>query len=147
MPLEWESIPSKFTINDIGAYLMANLAQGLYTGPEIIREYVQNAVDSYVEFTAQIPEEPSNEVRVDVRDRSIIIYDRGIGMGESVAVNSFLDTWITQIRPLVAPVQLVAPDGPAWVFWSAGDQSATLHCSAAETPGARPEALPWYQRW
>jgi molecular chaperone HtpG len=43
---------------------------------------VQNAVDSYVEFTAQIPEEPSNEVRVDVRDRSIIIYDRGIGMGE-----------------------------------------------------------------
>jgi hypothetical protein len=81
MATEWEPIQSEFTINDIGAYLMANLATGLYTGPEIIREYVQNAVDSYVEFTAQIPEEPSNEVRINVHDRSIIIYDRGIGMG------------------------------------------------------------------
>jgi hypothetical protein len=54
MAIEWEPMDSEFTINDIGAYLMANLAKGLYTGPEVIREYVQNAVDSYVEFTAQI---------------------------------------------------------------------------------------------
>jgi hypothetical protein len=82
MSTEWEPIQSAFTIKDIGAYLMANVASGLYTGSEVIREYVQNAVDSYVEFTAQIPEEPSNEVRVNVSDSSIIIYDQGIGMGE-----------------------------------------------------------------
>ena len=82
MTAKWEQIPTEFTINDIGAYLMANLAKGLYTGPEVIREYIQNAVDSYVEFTDQIPDQPENEVRVDIQDSSILIYDRGIGMGE-----------------------------------------------------------------
>ena len=43
MATQWEYVPSAFTINDIGAYLMANLARGLYTGPEVIREYIQNA--------------------------------------------------------------------------------------------------------
>ena len=81
MGSKWKQVQSAFSIKDIGAYLMANLAKGLYTGPEVIREYVQNAVDSYVEFTTLIPELPENEVRVDVRERSVLIYDRGIGMG------------------------------------------------------------------
>jgi molecular chaperone HtpG len=89
---KWEDMRSETTIDDIGAYLMANVAQGLYTGPEIIREYIQNARDSYVDLrkllAAALPNTnpserivPSNEIRVDVRGKSIFIFDQGIGMG------------------------------------------------------------------
>ena len=35
----------KFTIDNVGASLLIDLEQGLYRPPEIIRQYIQNAVD------------------------------------------------------------------------------------------------------
>lgn len=78
----WQELPVNYTIDDIGAPLITNLAQGLYAAPAVVREYVQNAVDSYVEFAKEIGERPSNEVRIDVQGNSLHIFDDGIGMGK-----------------------------------------------------------------
>lgn len=61
---EWKELSINFTIKNIGAPLITNLAQGLYPAPAVVREYIQNAVDSYVEFARAIGEKPSNEGRV-----------------------------------------------------------------------------------
>ncbi len=46
----WVKKPVEWTIKDIGAPLLKSLAGGLYSTLEVFREYVQNAVDSYVDF-------------------------------------------------------------------------------------------------
>ncbi len=79
----WQGVSVSYTIKDIGAPLITNLAQGLYAPPAVVREYIQNAVDSYVEFAKSIGEKPSNEVRVDVQGKSLHIFDDGLGMGEN----------------------------------------------------------------
>ena len=50
MALGWQAIRDEFTIEDIGAPLLTNLAKGIYTPEAMLREYVQNAGDSYYDL-------------------------------------------------------------------------------------------------
>lgn len=84
----WQQIPVDFKIDDVGAPLIRNIAQGLYDGPAIVREYIQNAVDSYVRFAQETGQKPSNEVRVDIQGNTIHIFDDGIGMGKEDIENA-----------------------------------------------------------
>ena len=45
--MSWSTIKDEFTIDDIGARLLANLAKGIYSYEAVLREYVQNACDAY----------------------------------------------------------------------------------------------------
>ena len=48
--MSWQSVKDSFSIHDIGAPLLANLAKGIYTPEAVLREYVQNAGDSYLDL-------------------------------------------------------------------------------------------------
>jgi HSP90 family molecular chaperone len=50
MSNQWKDVKDQFTIEDIGAPLLANLAKGIYTPEAMLREYVQNAGDAYFEL-------------------------------------------------------------------------------------------------
>jgi HSP90 family molecular chaperone len=79
---QWSNREVTWTIKDIGAPLLDSLAGGLYSKLEVFREYVQNAVDSYVDFqrlTGRLPEH-SVQVWVDTGSNSLHLLDRGIGM-------------------------------------------------------------------
>lgn len=79
--MPWTQLDDEFTIDDIGARLLANLARGMYTHEGVLREYVQNACDSYQELNT-LPEHPTINVRV-VDNFTISIQDNGIGMDEA----------------------------------------------------------------
>ena len=79
--MPWTQLNDEFTIDDIGARLLANLARGMYTHENVLREYVQNACDSYQELDA-LPKHPTINVRV-VNDSTISIQDNGIGMDKA----------------------------------------------------------------
>jgi hypothetical protein len=76
--MSWSNIPDAFTINDIGARLLANLARGIYNHEAVLREYVQNACDAYAAYGGS----PDHEViRITIEDNeTIAIQDNGIGM-------------------------------------------------------------------
>ncbi len=79
--MPWTQLDDEFTIDDIGARLLENLARGMYTHEGVLREYVQNACDSYQELDT-LPENPTINVRI--LDKSTIsIQDNGIGMDEA----------------------------------------------------------------
>ena len=78
--MTWQTIPDEFTIDDIGARLLANLARGIYNHEAVLREYVQNACDAYTELPV-FPDYPTINIRVVSAD-TITIQDNGIGMGE-----------------------------------------------------------------
>lgn len=80
--LPWMDIEAPWTIKDIGAPLLASLAEGLYDAHEVLREYVQNAIDSYVDFSSLTGRDPQNSVQVFVDEDAaqVRIYDRGVGM-------------------------------------------------------------------
>jgi|GEM_PF-3579400 len=84
MQLPWTEIPANWTISDIGAPLLASLAEGLYDAQEVLREYVQNAVDSYVDFRRLTGRDPQNTVQVliDSNGGEVHIMDRGVGMDQ-----------------------------------------------------------------
>jgi len=79
--MSWTHIDDEFTINDIGARLLANLARGIYNHEAVLREYVQNACDAYAALNGA----PENEViRVTIESEdAIAIQDNGIGMNLS----------------------------------------------------------------
>lgn len=79
--MPWTQLNDEFTIDDIGARLLANLARGMYTHEGVLREYVQNACDSYQALDT-LPEHPTINVRV-VDNFTISIQDNGIGMDEA----------------------------------------------------------------
>src|SRR5690242_16148497 len=85
MPQPWNEIPVEWTIKDIGAPLLDSLARGLYSQLEVFREYVQNAIDSYVDFETYTGFVPSRSVQVLVatENASLQIMDRGVGMDRS----------------------------------------------------------------
>ncbi len=56
--LTWTPVDAKWTIKDIGAPLLASLAEGLYTAEEVLREYVQNGIDSYALFRQVVGRDP-----------------------------------------------------------------------------------------
>jgi len=82
--LPWTEVPANWTIRDIGAPLLASLAEGLYDAQEVLREYVQNAVDSYVDFRRLTGRDPQNTVQVfiDSNAAEVHVMDRGVGMDQ-----------------------------------------------------------------
>jgi HSP90 family molecular chaperone len=82
MSENWVKKPVEWTIKDIGAPLLDSLAGGLYSKFEVFREYVQNAVDSYVDFEQETGRTPQNTVQVwvDSDNAALHIKDDGIGM-------------------------------------------------------------------
>jgi hypothetical protein len=84
MSSQWKDVKDQFTIEDIGAPLLANLAKGIYTPEAMLREYVQNAGDAYFELEEKTNKKYSSEEKaIDVyqtADRTVAIQDGGIGM-------------------------------------------------------------------
>ena len=78
--MNWTQIPDEFTIDDIGARLLANLARGIYGHEAVLREYVQNACDAYKELPI-LPDYPTINIRV-VSEDTITVQDNGVGMDE-----------------------------------------------------------------
>jgi hypothetical protein len=84
MSNQWKDVKDQFTIEDIGAPLLANLAKGIYTPEAMLREYVQNAGDAYFELEDKTHKKHrSEEKAIDIYyadERTIAIQDDGIGM-------------------------------------------------------------------
>ena len=76
--MAWKNIDDSFTIDDIGARLLSNLAKGIYNHEAVLREYVQNARDAYADL-AKMPENPAIQIRV-VDSTTISVQDNGVGM-------------------------------------------------------------------
>ncbi|GEM_PF-3120842 len=78
-------LEDEFTIDDVGSTLLDDLAKGLYQPDEIIREYIQNAVDAHRLWKERTGFETEGPIQVEFRDNnnSISIFDYGIGMDES----------------------------------------------------------------
>lgn len=82
MAQAWSGKPVEWTIKDVGAPLLDSIARGLYSRLEVLREYVQNAVDAYVDFQRITGRAPQNSVQIWVASSSaaVHIFDRGLGM-------------------------------------------------------------------
>jgi hypothetical protein len=80
--MSWTNIDDEFTINDIGARLLANLARGIYNHEAVLREYVQNACDAYAALDASSTDSNPNEpILITIEDEdTLAIHDNGIGM-------------------------------------------------------------------
>jgi hypothetical protein len=76
--MSWSNIPDEFTIDDIGARLLANLARGIYNHEAVLREYVQNACDAY-QALGTVPEHEAIHIHIE-DEETIAIQDNGIGM-------------------------------------------------------------------
>jgi len=79
----------------------------------------------------------SNKIRADY-------YLDLFGLGISVSVNSFVDTLGPKIRR-PQPRYTVAHISPGQGLYIHADQSARLHCTAAETHAVPSGVLPRYQ--
>jgi hypothetical protein len=73
-------LDDKFSIEDVGSTLLDDLAKGLYKPPEVIREYVQNAVDAHRVWLSETGSDPEGPIQIEIRGNSISILDYGIGM-------------------------------------------------------------------
>lgn len=78
--MAWLTVHDEFTIDDIGARLLANLARGIYNHEAVLREYVQNAGDAYHDLP-RVPDDAEINIRI-VDDNTVTIQDNGIGMDE-----------------------------------------------------------------
>lgn len=77
-----ERLDDKFTLDDVGSSLLEDLAKGLYKPDEVIREYVQNAVDAHRLWSSETGSQPEGPIQIEVRGDKISILDYGIGMDE-----------------------------------------------------------------
>lgn len=75
-------VDDKFTIDDVGSHLLDELARGLYKPSEVIREYIQNAVDAHRLWKSDTGLEPETPIQVEIREDAISVMDSGIGMDE-----------------------------------------------------------------
>ncbi|HZR00283.1 MAG TPA: hypothetical protein VFC93_15885 [Chloroflexota bacterium] len=82
MSAAWQSVAAEWSIRDVGAFLLDSITGALYQPPEILREYCQNAIDSYSDLFRETHRPPINsvQVRIDPLNRSVEVFDRGIGM-------------------------------------------------------------------
>jgi hypothetical protein len=82
--MSWKDIKDQFTIQDIGASLLANLAKGIYSPEAVLREYVQNAADAYIDLEEFRKKKlPHTEKQIDIylqENDTIAIQDSGVGM-------------------------------------------------------------------
>jgi hypothetical protein len=82
MTAKWIEKEVTWSIKDVGASLLDSLARGLYTQLEVIREYIQNAIDAYVDFqeyTGFVPQ-CTVQLRIDDDNATVHIWDGGVGM-------------------------------------------------------------------
>ncbi len=83
--MSWKDVKDQFTIHDIGAPLLANLAKGIYSPEAVLREYVQNAADAYVDLEELRKKKlPATEKQIDIYlqdNNTLAIQDSGVGMG------------------------------------------------------------------
>lgn len=82
--MPWEEIKDQFSIEDIGAPLLANLAKGIYSPEAVLREYVQNGADAYVDLEeVQKKKLAATEKPIDIYlqdNNTLTVQDDGIGM-------------------------------------------------------------------
>jgi hypothetical protein len=75
-------LQDKFSLEDVGSTLLQDLAKGIYQPDEVIREYVQNAVDAHRLWRDETGSDPDGPIQIEIRGDIISIYDYGIGMDE-----------------------------------------------------------------
>lgn len=73
-------IEDVFTIDDIGSTLLNDLAKGLYKWDEVVREYIQNAVDAHRMWFDHTGDWPQSPIHVEIMGEEISFNDYGIGM-------------------------------------------------------------------
>jgi hypothetical protein len=76
---EWEPLPDELDWDDVGGRLLANIARGMYPPQGVLREYVQNAADSYKDLTT--PSE-QHKIIITPTKNSLSIQDFGVGMDD-----------------------------------------------------------------
>ncbi|HMH09791.1 MAG TPA: ATP-binding protein [Candidatus Nitrosopolaris rasttigaisensis] len=101
MNKQYRSLDDKFSIEDVGSTLLNHLAKGLYPADEVLREYIQNAIDAHRLWRHETDTEPDGPIQIEVRGDCLSVLDYGIGMDErevrrvkSIAVTSKADTEI-----------------------------------------------------
>jgi hypothetical protein len=75
-------LEDEFTLDDIGSTLLEELAKGLYESDEVIREYIQNAVDAHRQWLNLEGTPAEGPITIEVRGDKISILDFGIGMDD-----------------------------------------------------------------
>ena len=95
---KYRRVPDKFSIKDVGSTLLNHLAKGLYPADEVIREYIQNAIDAHRLWRKRYRSEPDGPIQVEIRGDQLSFLDYGIGMNEdeirgvkSIAVTTKVD--------------------------------------------------------
>jgi hypothetical protein len=91
MAQKWTSIKQPWTIKDIGAPLLDTVARGLYSPLDILREYSQNAIDSYVDYAVLTGGESplrTVQIRIDRENAAVMIHDNGVGMDKADVQNA-----------------------------------------------------------
>jgi len=78
-----EKINDQFELSDVGSQLLDELATGLYDPGEVVREYVQNAVDSHRLWKVKQGVDPDGPVQIELNDDgSLTVLDYGMGMNK-----------------------------------------------------------------
>lgn len=75
-----QAIDDQFSLEDVGSTLLEDLAKGLYEPDEVIREYIQNAVDAHRLYLNLTGSQPDGSIQIEMRENIINIMDYGIGM-------------------------------------------------------------------
>lgn len=75
-----QTINDQFGLEDVGSTLLEDLAKGLYEPEEVVREYIQNAVDAHRLYLNLTGNQPEGSIQVEMRENLISILDYGIGM-------------------------------------------------------------------
>ncbi len=78
-PPEWEPLDDELEWDDVGGRLLANIARGMYSPQGVLREYVQNAADSYKDLS--LPSE-EHKIIISAGKNSLSIQDFGVGMDD-----------------------------------------------------------------
>ena len=76
-------LQDEFSLEDVGSTLLQDLAKGIYQPDEVIREYIQNAVDAHRLWKDETGTDPDGPIQIEIRGDIISIYDYGIGMAET----------------------------------------------------------------
>ncbi len=78
-PPEWEPLDDELEWDDVGGRLLANIARGMYSPQGVLREYIQNAADSYKDLA--LPSD-DHKIIISTDKNSLSIQDFGVGMDD-----------------------------------------------------------------
>ena len=85
----------------IGKYTLESLTNGMYASPlDMYREYIQNAVDSFddaIESGLEFPDKLNIDIRIDLKDRTVLIRDNGCGISSEKALATLIDLSLIHI--------------------------------------------------